>query len=82
MGGLINPLIFQQISMVKSHSLYFERSRLGFTVGRGRVYEIVNFRQLLSANPPLQKSLSSFFLLLTTANSQQSTFNSQLPTVN
>jgi hypothetical protein len=41
--------------------LYLKRGRLRFTVGRGRVYEIVNFRQLLAGEPaPTQLGWQSF----------------------
>jgi hypothetical protein len=69
MGGLINPLIFQQIFLVQPAHHILKEVDCDLPLGGGgllsvvEVYEIVGFRQLLLVNPPLQKYLSSFFLL-------------------
>jgi len=57
MGGLINPLIFQQIFLVQPAHYILKEVDCDLPLGRGgllrvvEVYEIVGFRQLLLVNP-------------------------------
>ena len=57
MGGLINPLIFQQIFLVQPAHYILKEVDCDLPLGGGgllsvvEVYEIVGFRQLLLVNP-------------------------------
>jgi len=65
MGGLINPLIVQQIFLVQPAHYILKEVDCDLPLGRGgllsvvEVYEIVGFRQLLLVNPSTLRPFDS-----------------------
>ena len=65
------------IESIALEPLYLKRGRLRFTVGWGRVYEIIGVMPILLARPPLEiLGLNFWFTVATVAKYQGTSTNS------